>query len=319
MKFPKKSAYSLIELSIVMLIISILITSGFSLASNSIANAKIKVTNERMSLIYQALGNYILQHRGLPCPARLDLISSDSNFGAEASRDSNGKCVASSGIYVSTSVDSSYADNLMYGTLPIRSLGLSNEIAEDGFGTKFSYIIDIRFAKYAATQTPSSQNDDFSTTVTNPSNTSANRYIKIINSPDIEITKDAIVTIVSHGANKLGGFNANSTTQNQIPADQYEQNNAINIANSPSFDDQFVQEVSDASGYDDMILFKRWQDFINDFSLMHMVPCRDGASRYYHGTTVYGNINCSGGNTITVPTKKCDAYGVMSSIASPSC
>jgi len=50
----KRSAYSLLELSIVIVIISILITGAMTTAVGSISNAKVKITKDRLQIIYKA-------------------------------------------------------------------------------------------------------------------------------------------------------------------------------------------------------------------------------------------------------------------------
>ena len=67
----KNKAFSLIELSIVLLIISILASSALSISTNSIINNKIKVTNDRINQLYKAIGNFLVINGRIPCPASL--------------------------------------------------------------------------------------------------------------------------------------------------------------------------------------------------------------------------------------------------------
>ena len=129
-----KKAFSLIELSIVIIIISILISGILSSSITSINNAKIRNTRDRMAQIYQALGQYLVVNKRLPCPASIILLKSDADYGKEVGTD--GSC-SGTGIYQSSS-----NANLVYGMVPIRALGLVNEMGEDGFESKIAYIID---------------------------------------------------------------------------------------------------------------------------------------------------------------------------------
>src|SRR3989338_7419279 len=106
-----KKAYSLIELSIVILIISILITGALTVSVGSVNNAKIKNTNDRLQQVYKALGNFLVANKRMPCPASLKKIkTTDSDYGAEVG--SQGAC-SGSGVYQSTT-----SANLVYGMVP---------------------------------------------------------------------------------------------------------------------------------------------------------------------------------------------------------
>lgn len=69
-----KTAYSLLELSIVILIISILISGVLTMSVGTTNNAKNKATNDKILEIYKALGNFLLTNKRLPCPASLKKI-----------------------------------------------------------------------------------------------------------------------------------------------------------------------------------------------------------------------------------------------------
>jgi prepilin-type N-terminal cleavage/methylation domain-containing protein len=128
-----KKAYTLIELSITILIISLLMAGVFSFATGSINNAKSALTKQRMDEIYKSMGTYLMVNKRLPCPASI-LTSkvNDANYGQEVAV---GAGCEGAGVYKS----STNAD-LFFGGVPIRALNLSSEYAEDGYGNKFNYI-----------------------------------------------------------------------------------------------------------------------------------------------------------------------------------
>ncbi len=131
----KKKAYTLVEMSIVFLVLSFLITGGVAITNSMMNDSKKQVTSQRLKVVYDALGRFVSQHKRLPCPASLTLTKSELGYGQESS----GDCIlkADDGVYSSNDVQ-----NIIYGMIPVHSLGLSDEYAEDGFGSKLTYVVN---------------------------------------------------------------------------------------------------------------------------------------------------------------------------------
>lgn len=137
----KKKAYSLLELSIVIVIISILISGVMTTAVGNINYAKTKVTKDRIQVLYKALGNFVATNGRLPCPAGLTVLKTNATYGTSIG--AAGTC-SGSGVYTSTA-----NTNLVYGMVPVATLGLSKEMGEDGFEDKISYVVDKNFTAAA--------------------------------------------------------------------------------------------------------------------------------------------------------------------------
>ena len=316
----KKSAFSLIELSIVILIVSILITGSLSISKTSISNQKNKVTQEKIDEIYQAILNFTALNKRLPCPAIITAAKWSSTYGDEA--DTPGTC--------SSLIESG---NLRYGMVPIKALGLDIEMAEDGFGSKFSYIVDSRFTKKLAT---ASDNDGFegTRTIDTPYDGISNDepdIIRIDGPSGTEISGNSIMVIISHGANKFGAYNAEGSAANAASSDADEMNNDADGLNAT-----FIAYSSNPD-FDDLTLFKEKYQIIRDAG-MEFIACsgdeaRDdrgsgiGAgiapnswewnSEYYSSEARNSNNMCSNGITTNTPStnkaaKKCGRFGVWS-------
>ncbi|MFT6332574.1 MAG: prepilin-type N-terminal cleavage/methylation domain-containing protein [Lentimonas sp.] len=141
MKKKQKKAFSLIELSVVILIISILVNGGLGISKTAINNHKTKVTNQRMDEVYSALGNFVLTNRSLPHPSPLALAVGTSEYGVSDAVNAPNLCNAFTPV----------SGDVIYGMVPAATLGLSPEYGEDGFGTKFSYVVERRFTKVSDT------------------------------------------------------------------------------------------------------------------------------------------------------------------------
>jgi prepilin-type N-terminal cleavage/methylation domain-containing protein len=311
-----KKAYSLIELSIVILIISILITGALSVSVNSINNAKIKVTNDRIAEIYKALGSYLLINKKLPCPAALTLEKTNGSYGTAGT---DGTCTAA-GIYLSTT---SGALSLVYGMVPFKALGLTSDVAEDGFGSKISYVVHRDFTTTIA------YNTGGHTTTVPYDPASAIIQIKDKVSGVIS-TSYAIFALIGHGANKSGAFNAASasTTPNTRSADADEMDNDTGTISgtTANFDTMFISSSTSSDVFDDVVFAKNRTQMLQDFNAYSVIPCAATSENPLYGITInwpagsYGQVvvsstNCPAGYTsgVTKPTKRCGEFGVWQS------
>ncbi len=299
-----KKAYSLIELSIVIVIISILITGALSVSVGSVNNAKIKLTNDRMKELYKALGNYLVIYKKLPCPADLTQIkSSSSTYGTSIGSD--GSC-SGSGVYTSAS-----EANLVYGMIPSKTLGLSAEMAEDGFESKIAYIVDKRLTDSSTFYVNFAQGTPDPTPL-----------ITITEKPsNLQTTAD--FAIVSYGANKSGSFGANSSTQVARSSDSDELDNDVNQS-SPYFNVNLISTSGNSDTFDDAVFAKKRTNMLTDFNALSLIPCPAyNPSDVTYGATnivwpagsydqvVVATTNCPAGYTsgVAKPTKRCGAFG----------
>ncbi len=304
-----KKAFSLIELSIVILIISILAAGAISVSTVALTNAKTKVTHERLNAIYKAIGSFVARNYRLPCPASLMLTRSDPGYGSESG---SGDCRnPTEGYYLSNQ-----NPQIIYGMVPVAALGLSDEMAEDGFGSKIGYVINsnLTIAEY-----PNEANNGNFSFYNPPSE----EMIKIYQLPSTNIVENVAFTLISHGANKYGGFNSFSSSQNSIAnADLYERSNALENVAPGIHHSEFGMNPDGLPGvaltslnsnsdvFDDILLFKTKNQLITDFDLGFLMPCtdqtvnwEDGYNNAYAGETKRSEMICPDG--FTIPTKKC--------------
>lgn len=297
MKNNKKTAFSLIELSIVILIVSILATGAVSISITAINNAKIEATKKRIDEIYRAMGNFLLINGRLPCPANPALAksSTDSTYGNEITN-----CATTTSSSLSYSSSNS---NLVYGTIPVKALGLSIDMMEDSFGSKFAYIIDKNFTVKTSSGNYTGNStfgtylffyyyDSFykkliysypTTTTTAPSSggtTTAATIIKIDEKPSATtqtVSTKAIFSIISFGANKYGAYPANSTTQTSASSDCDEASNdniqTSSCSESVNFDSTLVSSSGNSDSFDDIVFFKERNQMVTEFKAFSAIQC----------------------------------------------
>jgi prepilin-type N-terminal cleavage/methylation domain-containing protein len=294
-----KKAYTLIELSITILIISLLMAGVFSFATGSINNAKSALTKQRMDEIYKSMGTYLMVNKRLPCPASI-LTSkvNDANYGQEVAVGAGCEGV---GVYKS----STNAD-LFFGGVPIRALNLSSEYAEDGYGNKFNYIIDRRFTYNFINTGSTTENitPSFGTVA------SANNVITVKEKQSSnDLSRDVIFILSSAGENGLGAFNAESGLQNIGSIEAEENNNQLPQApESPTtFDNIFIVNSSGSEDFDDIVFYQTREGFVIDFSARNLIYCSalkvldvefvtdtDFTKRnLYYGQYLYADSACS--------------------------
>ncbi len=313
----KPTAYSLLELSIVIVIISILITGAMTTAVGSIAIAKVKVTKDRENLIYNALGTFIATNGRLPCPANILLTKSDANYGVSVG--AAGIC-SGSGTYASTA-----NSNLVYGMVPVASLGLSKDNGEDGFEDKIAYVVDKNFTATAnLSASPNFAQANFSIYATNNTGNNITIYEKSGGST-INTLSNGVFALISYGANKKSAFGINSTTQNTASSDVDEVSNGIRIGSTPNFDKDFISISENSDTFDDIILYSSPGQMVAEFDLYRLLPCNNNLDANYNtnatrnaandllwnawfGQTVYGKA-CTGSDFDKNYIKKCGAAG----------
>jgi prepilin-type N-terminal cleavage/methylation domain-containing protein len=320
MQKVKKTAFSLIELSVVILIISILAAGTISMSTVAITNAKNKVTRERLDAIYKAMGTFLAKNYHLPCPASLKLTKASSTYGETL--DSN-DCSSGDGVY------SSVTDSMIvYGAVPVAALNLPDEMAEDGFGTKISYIMHSGFALQ---NYPTVLDETIGFSYYNI-DSSATDLIKVYQLPSTNRIDNVAFVLLSHGANKYGGFNANSSSQNSTAgANTHEIYNALSSITdngsptidtaaygvNPSFvgDVTFTATNSSSDVFDDIILFKTRDDIIRELNLGFLAACTqdtpnavDDFPNAYAGQISYRTTACPSPNADITPSMLCGAY-----------
>lgn len=320
----KRKAFSLIELSIVIVVVSILVAAGLATSVSSINSNRVKITNERIDVIYKALGVFLIKEGRLPCPASLRVIKTNSAYGAEGVCASGATPAANTGIYQSSTVT-----DLFYGMVPAAALGLSNDAVEDAWGNKFTYIINYNLTTAASFGSASITNF---LTIREVGSAVQNDIISGANG--------AAFVIISHGANKSGAFNASSSTQNTRATNNEAENDA-NIGASTGGQVAFDQNIVYSSGedtFDDIVFYKSRRELVNDFNMLSLMVCPSTSLSLYGGTVFYWpaskygqvvsaalgspSVPCpatynSGKGTPKYPTRRCGAFGVWSDIINP--
>lgn len=169
----KKNGFTLLEVAVVVLIMTFLVGGSVELANNFMLQSRIKVTEQKLEVIQNALDIYALQNRRLPKPTANDIFILGGN-------------------------------DAFRGGIPYLDLNLPPDAAYDGWKTKFTYIVYEGVTNFPTFGTAHDidkilPDQELLTVFSDDSNN--------------EITKKAIYVVISHGKNRKGGFNALSNNQ----------------------------------------------------------------------------------------------------------
>ncbi len=291
-----KKAFSLLELSIVILIISILVVGSTSYLSGNLNSAKNDVTRERLKEIYKAMGTYLANNKRLPCPASMLLAKTSANYGLEVPCfDHNTTAVTGRGIW-----RSAWNPNVLYGMVPVKTLGLSTDMAEDAFGTAIAYSMLRGYSNSDAFK----NNGDPSTYTANggpvtayndgqPGSSGSDpnriRIYERLGTSINRISTNIMMVLISYGQNKnmsnkysdtnlqfsdegLNGIYGDSSSF-QNPAGYF-----YNFGNCGSgcFNYAYMARSDSNETFDDILLYKTRDQMLLDFDLGMLAECPSG-------------------------------------------
>ncbi len=257
LKKDKQSGFSMIELSVVLIVIGLIGIGSLVYSASSIESNRISETKDKMSHIFDVMALYAREYSQMPCPAGPDLLTTDNNFGIGV-----GTGVTFSSPTTCTEADSSEitggARHLVGGSVPVRTLQISPTYILDAWGRRFSYIVDNDFTYSGTGVTGSGGWLDNS-----PINIGDIR-IRNTSTGGINITSNAVVAIVSHGSNGHGAWIGKGGSTGRIntgcSVDTDEDENAAIGGACGNFDRDFIQKMGKTDTFDDIVEYRlKWQ------------------------------------------------------------
>ncbi len=306
----KRSGFTLLELSIVLIIIAMVTGMGLFAGMGAIEAAKKTQTENKMAAIQTALMEYRNRYNRVPCPGDFLLPQSDVSYGLEA---------ANAGVCTGGTPAANFSSAPMVeGNVPVRTLGLPNEYMYDGWGRQFAYWVD----------TEATAVDAFITIKTNESCRAivwdAAGYYRTGNVAG-ESTPGGIYALISYGKNGHGGYTANGSIINAGSTNAHEQVNchcnasAVKaVMNSVLIQkDPTENSASATDSFDDIIRFAtRWQmQNANDYAVPPVeLQLALGHAGYVAATGV-PMYRKSCGRWITRTTPVTVPYGTIASVA----
>ncbi|MFW0776928.1 MAG: type II secretion system protein [Rickettsiales bacterium] len=199
MRHNRQSAYTLLELSVVLVILSLMMAGALAMLTQKSRIDQMKELRIKMQAIEEGLIAYTKRSNtaALPCPAPFYAIT-HASFGV----------ANPSGCAGMTYDDPSS----VAGTVPVKTIGLPDSYAFDPWGNQFTYVVE----KASATT---------NALTTNPISSSGLGSITVKDTNDNNITTTAIVVLISHGPDGFGAFIRKGTRKSGYSSNAMQQKN----------------------------------------------------------------------------------------------
>lgn len=212
------AGFTLLELSISILIIALLMGSVVTIDHQKQKTAEREDMARKLDLISAALYNYRMVNNKLPCPGDSSLAKSDANFGLQA--DSAAEA-CNAGATISSNINSS-GNDVFGGSVPVRTLGLADDVAFDPWGNAFTYYVDkegTNLCNFTGNRGTAGFTSSGNLNVEDESGTA--------------MTDTILAVVVSHGSNGHGAYNIAGQRVNASSSNAAEQENCmcdVNVA-----------------------------------------------------------------------------------------
>ena len=230
--------FTLIEITMVMLIIVLLMTGLLPTITSQIDLQRTTETRKQMDEIKQALTGYAIVNGRLPCPAKANLSSTSVGAGMEATTGNTCACVASSGNTVADTSAIACTGTSVTGVLPWATLGVKET---DAWDRRYTYRVTTIFADQFAASTYGC------TPSTTP--TAASFALCSTGVPDVisaasggtAVATDVPALFLSHGKNGTGAYTRQGIQLSGTIGDEAENsdndNTFVSHTETTSFDD----------------------------------------------------------------------------------
>lgn len=254
--------FSLVEMSIVVLIIGVIAGSAVMVGMSRTESAKATANVNRMQRVEDALVAFVAINKYLPCPAVPTAAGPWHPTGNPTFGVSN--CTATC---TCTAVPCA-VNSICRGMVPVTTLGIAEDMSLDGWGRRFTYMVDQRLTNLGYTASGPANfrdlnpNDADPVVAINAATLATNATATGLWIADVNGTlrsDDAAVVLVSHGPNgrcantRTGGVETCASGANT--AEQENGDCRTGVAPATGCDRGFQQSAGRTSLFDDVVRF----------------------------------------------------------------
>ncbi len=248
----QNSGFSLIELTLVIMIISFLIGTIVFSTQARLDASRIYTTKSRMETIIGAIDRYVENYGHIPCPAAINITPINPNYGwGSGTNAADANCIQAITVHRG---DPANGDIVM-GMVPYKTLipNVDGSIAVDGWGNRFSYFVTEIYTRRINYRDLSDVGNNY---IIKPNADSANDYVQANGEGG-----DIAYILLSHGPN--GAYAYKDKDGTQVIIDNPTQ---VDHNNSGGEENRFLVRMPDLTN-DDILLYKnKWQlpSYINE-------------------------------------------------------
>lgn len=246
------AGFTLLELGLVLVVLSLLISGLLAAATQNVRISKQEELKNKMDAIEAALVSFRKANNRLPCPGDITVADTSVYLGVESA--TAGTCTGGTPAVPGALV----SGNAVGGGVPVRALGLPDVYAIDPWGNYFFYVVDKRITGSSAFTTYSAGNSSIGA-------------LTIKDEAGATRTSRGVALLLSFGTNGHGAYQANGTRKYVGSTNAHEWDNCgCNATAATSFDAVFFMHPGTAAvagalaGFDDTARYYMREYFLSN-------------------------------------------------------
>lgn len=269
----KQRGFSLVEIALVLVIAGIALGAGLSVLGPRMEQARIDSSRERSEAVRMALVAFVAQNSRLPCPAAPGLVAGTIGYNVEQVAGAAGAQTCTAGSGLTNNIGGVTPLGVSRGVIPCTTLGMPDDACTDAWGSRFTYFVQNAAVRLTANTVSGMRGSmtvhtivpPAAAVVTNGLAPTGNQMNACsVTAGDNACNLAAVAMVISHGANRAGGFV--STSAAALPAaggvSAYELENSDN-------DIRFIQNAYIREGvnsFDDIVVALVPRDIVSTLS-----------------------------------------------------
>lgn len=211
----RQRGFSLIEIALVLVIAGLALGTGLSLLVARTEQARIDSTKDRAEAVRNALVAFVSQNSRLPCPAAPGLIRGAAGYNVERVAGIPGAQTCITGTGLTNNINGLAPLGVSRGTVPCMTLGIPDEVCADAWGSRFTYFVQNSAVRLTINTVSGMQGSMTIHSVTPPTApvpatglapTGNQINACSVTAGDNACNLAAVAMVISHGANRGGGF-----------------------------------------------------------------------------------------------------------------
>ena len=255
--FPLRTAFTLVELAVFMVILSMVAVNVVTMSDETSATAQSKGSKETLRKIEKALDLYFAANDAYPCPADLEALLGHNDFGEE-------DCTPSE-VTNANAAGTGDDKTIFYGAVPTKILGLQPEDAADEWGGRIVYFVAEEAttdAGYRAMSHDLHYIEVFHQCAVDECG--AGNLDSVVDGDDDVLTKQAVYALLSYGDDGFGGYSYSGKARDGESSHYLTVEEKVNFIDDAYFMDASNPDESQVA-YDDLFFFKEKIHNLNDF------------------------------------------------------
>jgi len=279
--------FTLVELSIVIIIVSLLMAGGLAVGTSMVEKAAYIDTQKQLRQIRQSLRDYYTVNGHLPCVAPLNTLPGTNGFGVAIAN-------CSTDLSTPSGTFRQGSPAIRIGMIPTRTLGLSDSAARDQYGSRIVYAVteDLTDASLFGAQSGG---------------------ITVLDKNDNIINSQAAYAIISTGRDRKGSYRYAVSTSSTAASNDCGTSGALDIENcilsNTTFRDAPYNDGDSAMFYDDLMLWTPKFHLSSTTAASDTLWAANGDENLYSVGTDGETSNTNVGIGTDLPSEKLDVNG----------